>query len=83
MEIIRILAISGNLRTKSYNSALIRAIANLAPNDIDVIVFDELHLIPLFNPDREHENISSVMKLKKELKKSDALLISSTEGVVH
>lgn len=76
---IRILAISESLRKKSYNSALIRAISNLAPNDIDVVIFDELHLIPLFNPDRENENIRAVNKLKAELLKSNALLISSPE----
>lgn len=79
MGIIRILAISGSLRKGSYNTALIRALSKLAPNDMDVVVFDELHLIPLYNPDRENEKISAVMKLKTEISQSDALIISSPE----
>lgn len=79
MNNIRILAISGSLRKESYNTALIRAVAKLAPKGIDVIVFDEMDLIPLFNPDRESENIKAVEKLKKELKNSNGLLISSPE----
>lgn len=79
MDNIRILAISGSLRKESYNSALINALAKLAPTGIDIVVFDEMEFIPLFNPDRENENISAVKKLKKELKNSNGLLISSPE----
>ncbi len=79
MDNIRILAISGSLRGESYNTALINAVANLAPVGIDVVIFDEMEFIPLFNPDRENENISAVKKLKEELKKSSGLLISSPE----
>ncbi|VAW60889.1 NADPH-dependent FMN reductase [hydrothermal vent metagenome] len=79
MNNIRILAVSGSLREKSYNTALINAVAKLAPNDIEVLVFDDMNSIPLFNPDRENENISAVTNLKKALKKSNGLLISSPE----
>jgi len=68
MENIRILALSGSLRKESYNTALINAAANLAPIGIDVVVFDEMELLPLFNPDRENESINVVKKLKAELK---------------
>jgi len=79
MDSIRILALSGSLRKESYNKALINAVAKLAPTGIEVVVFDEMDLIPLFNPDRENENISTVRNLKKELKISNGLLISSPE----
>ena len=38
-----------------------------------------MHLLPLFNPDRESENIISVKRLKNELSKSNGLIISSPE----
>jgi len=76
---IRILALSGSLRRKSYNTALIKAVAQLAPSDIEVVVFDEMGLLPLFNPDREGEDIEAVIKLQNELNKSDGLIISSPE----
>jgi len=79
MENIRILALSGSLRKKSYNSALIKAVAKLAPNGIKIVIFDEMDTLPLFNPDRESENINVIRKLKNELKKSNGLLISSPE----
>ncbi|MFV1983112.1 MAG: NADPH-dependent FMN reductase [Thiohalomonadales bacterium] len=79
MENIRILALSGSLRKKSYNSALINAVAKLAPNRIKIVIFDEMDTLPLFNPDRESENINVIRKLKNELKKSNGLLISSPE----
>jgi len=79
MDTIRILAISGSLRKESYNTALINAISKLAPRGIDVVIFNDIGLIPLFNPDRETENVVAVKKLKTELKKSNGLLISSPE----
>lgn len=79
MKNTKILAISGSLRKKSYNTALISAVAKLAPKGIDVIIFDEMELIPLFNPDRETENIPVVTKLRNEIKKSNGILISSPE----
>lgn len=79
MDIIRILAISGSLRKESYNTALINAVANLGLKDIEVVIFDEMERIPLFNPDRENENIIAVKNLKNKLKQSNGLLISSPE----
>jgi len=76
---IRILALSGSLRKKSYNTALINAVAQLAPAEIEVVVFDEMELLPLFNPDREDEDIRAIIKLQEELNKSDGLIISSPE----
>jgi NAD(P)H-dependent FMN reductase len=54
-ESIKILALSGSLRRKSSNTALVRASANLAPKDVHVEVYENLGALPLFNPDREDE----------------------------
>ncbi|VAX00941.1 NADPH-dependent FMN reductase [hydrothermal vent metagenome] len=75
----RVLALSGSLRYGSYNTALINAAVKLTPTAMDVVCFDELDLIPLFNPDREQENIPVIQRLKFEIKKSDGMLISSPE----
>ncbi len=79
MKNIRILALSGSLRKDSYNTILLKAVAQLAPNGVEVIIFNEMDLIPLFNPDRENDDIQVITKLRKELKKSDGLFISSPE----
>ena len=52
---IRILALSGSLRTGSSNSALLRAAARLVPDGTDFSLYEGLALLPPFNPDRETE----------------------------
>ncbi|MFV2057801.1 MAG: NADPH-dependent FMN reductase [Thiohalomonadales bacterium] len=79
MEAIKILAISGSLRKKSYNTALLRATELLAPEGIEVKLFSGLGQLPLFNPDREQEKIPAVVELKKEMGRCDGLLIASPE----
>ncbi len=49
---IRILGIAGSLRRDSYNRAALRAVAELAPQDVKVEIF-ELDGIPGFNQDEE------------------------------
>ncbi|NQZ90848.1 MAG: NAD(P)H-dependent oxidoreductase [Moritella sp.] len=48
---MKILAISGSLRKDSYNTALLKAMKALTPENIEITFFDELGRIPLFNPD--------------------------------
>ena len=48
----KILGISGSLRERSYNTALLRAAAELAPPDVKLEIFD-LSRIPLYNDDVE------------------------------
>ena len=79
MQKTRLLAISGSLRKTSYNSAAIKALASLAPSHIEVFVFDGVQDLPLFNPDREDEEINSVMMLKTSLQQADGLIIASPE----
>lgn len=76
---IRILAVSGSLRKASYNSALIRAMAQLAPSHIHVDVFEHMADVPLFNPDIDVHTQPVVMSLKTALKHADGLLIASPE----
>ena len=60
---VSIVAISGSLRVASYNSAVIRAFANVAPSNISFHHFDSVADIPLFNPDRASEQIDSVVAM--------------------
>ncbi|TIT19655.1 MAG: NAD(P)H-dependent oxidoreductase [Mesorhizobium sp.] len=50
---LNILAISGSLRAASTNSALLAALAQNAPPDCHVAVYDGLGRLPIFNPDDE------------------------------
>lgn len=74
----RILAISGSLRKASSNTALLRAAAILAPNDVNLVFYDNLGKLPLFNPDEE-QLPESVQDFRDQIGQSDGLMIASPE----
>jgi chromate reductase len=76
---MKILAISGSLRVASLNSALLRAVARLAPADINVELYRGLGDLPLFNPDIEASDPAPVADLRTQILSADALLIASPE----
>src|SRR5262247_964258 len=77
---MRILAISGSLRTASSNTILPNAAAALAPENVEVIVYRELASLPHSNPDLDNDAVSSaVTDLRSRLCKSSGAVISSPE----
>lgn len=76
---MKILAISGSLRAVSLNSALLRAVARLAPADISVVLYRGLGDLPFFNPDIEANDPAPVADLRTHIMAADALLIASPE----
>ncbi|MGA7593970.1 MAG: NADPH-dependent FMN reductase [Gallionella sp.] len=76
---MNILAISGSLRTASNNSALLRAVARLAPPGIVVELFGDLGNLPLFNPDIEATHLPVVARFRERLIAADAVIIASPE----
>jgi len=77
---VRILAISGSLRRASSNSALVGAVARLAPDTVAVSVYRELAELPPFNPDvGEADAPATVVRFRAALNACDAVLISSPE----
>ena len=76
---MKILAISGSLRVASLNSALLRAVARLAPADINIVLYHGLGDLPLFNPDIQASDPPPVADLRTQILSADALLIASPE----
>jgi chromate reductase len=77
---VRVLAISGSLRRASSNSALIEAVARLAPDTVDVSIYRELETLPPFNPDLDSGPApAAVARFRAALQACDAVLISSPE----
>ncbi|WP_229238243.1 NADPH-dependent FMN reductase [Dyella amyloliquefaciens] len=77
---LRVLGLSGSLRRRSGNTALLRAAARLASGDISLTVYDGLASLPLFNPDDEMEALpASAEALRRLVGASDALLIACPE----
>lgn len=76
---MRILALSGSLRASSINSALLRAMAQLAPPDLSIVIYAALGELPLFNPDLEQPAPASVARFQRAVAEADGLLIASPE----
>lgn len=76
---VRILALCGSLRRLSYSGALLRVARRLAPPGVEVVLFDGLGALPLFNPDLEPEAPATVRALWDAVTAADAILISSPE----
>ncbi len=79
-EPMRILAMSGSLRSRSYNTGLLRAAARVAPPGMDIEIF-QLADIPMFDADLEqnHGFPPRVKVLRDQIAQCDAILISSPE----
>ena len=76
---IKILAIPGSLRRRSYSRALLRAAGELAPDGVEIEVFD-LERIPLYNGDvEERGNPEAVVELKRRIQAADAVLIATPQ----
>jgi len=77
---MRILAVCGSLQAKSGNLSLLRAAAELAPQGFEVVLFDGLRDLPLFNPDLEEDGVPpAVQGWRSALSASAALLIATPE----
>jgi len=77
---VRILAISGSLRSGSSNSLLLQAASSLASPDAEVTIYDGIDRLPFFNPDLDGDEVPApVETFRSALRSADALLISSPE----
>jgi len=77
---MRILAISGSLRASSTNTALVRAIAALALENMEITIYDGLADLPHFSPDLDTDDPpASVRTLRTLLQAVDGVLICTPE----
>ncbi len=80
MEHVHILAISGSLRNDSYNTALLRAAADMLPDGmtIDIIGLDD---IPMYDPDVENQHgfPAAVTNFRNRIAEADAVIIATPE----
>lgn len=76
---VKILAFAGSLREESYNKAVLRAAKELAPESMNIEIFD-LQGIPLYNADVEAKgDPERVAALKEAIRQADGLLIATPE----
>ena len=79
---MKILALSGSLRRESFNTALAHAARELAPDGLEIEVYDGLGLLPHYDQDLDHEDVETpepVAELRRRIEDADALLLITPE----
>lgn len=75
---IKILGISGSGRKGSYNTALLEAAKELAPENVLLEIYD-VSKLPLYNQDLDETMPPSVKEFKRKIREADAILFASPE----
>lgn len=76
---IKIIAIPGSLRKKSYNRMLVNSLGFLNPENTEIEIAD-LSEIPLYNGDVEDSGLPApVAAFKEKIKKADGVIIATPE----
>ena len=77
---MKILAVSGSIRAKSSNSAILQAMKELAPDAINIEIYDGIANLPHFNPDIDRENaLVSVIDWRSQLRNADGVIFCTPE----
>lgn len=76
----KVLGVSGSLRTGSYNTMLLRAAAEVAPDGMTVEIAD-ISDLPMYNADVEREEgfPESVQRFRDQLDRADGVLFATPE----
>jgi chromate reductase, NAD(P)H dehydrogenase (quinone) len=76
---LRILAVSGSLRRRSFNTALLEAAIELAPPGVELVRFAHMREMPHFDEDLEVDTDPSVEAWRSALRGANALLVATPE----
>jgi chromate reductase len=77
---MKIVAISGSLRTTSLNTAVLQAASRLVPAGVKIEMFDGIGNLPFFNSDLDGDRLPrEVAEFRAVIGTADGLLISSPE----
>lgn len=76
---MHVLAISGSLRTESFNSRLLRLATARLPEGATFSFFEDIAAITAFDQDIEHQPPGAVVELKQAIGRADAVLIATPE----
>ncbi len=76
---MKIMAISGSLRDSSFNTAILRTMAERAPEGVEITLTD-ISALPFYNEDADVDGGPSVVQsFKADIAAADALLIATPE----
>ncbi len=76
---MRLLGVSGSLRSASYNRQLLRAAAALLPPEAEFVEYDELKALPPFDEDDEAAPGPVVERWRQAIEGADAVLFATPE----
>jgi chromate reductase len=75
----KIFAICGSTRDSSSNLLLLKVIEKLTVTLFDFEIFNELSLLPHFNPDENSDDIPSVRSFRNKIREADGVMICTPE----
>jgi chromate reductase len=76
---MKVLGLSGSLRSGSHNSRLLRAAAELLPPGAELVAYEGLKAIPPYDEDDEAAGYDAVDALRAAIEDADAVLIATPE----
>jgi len=77
---MRILGVSGSLRESSFNTSLLRAAAEAAPDGVELERWDGIGELPLYDEDLDGDDApESVRRLREAWSAADAILFATPE----
>jgi chromate reductase, NAD(P)H dehydrogenase (quinone) len=77
---MRILAVSGSLREGSFNTSLLRAALEAAPEGVELELWEGLAELPFYDEDLETDDLpESVRRLRADWGAADAILFATPE----
>jgi chromate reductase len=76
---MRILGIAGSVRRESHNRKLLRAAGDVLPPGVELVEWDGLASLPIFDQDLETDPPASVREFLAAIEAADALLIATPE----
>ena len=76
---MRIVGISGSARRDSHNTKLLRAAAEALPSGAELVEWEGLATLPIFDEDLEAERPAPVAELLETLSSADAIVIATPE----
>ena len=78
----KVLAICGSIRTQSANLSIIQYVGKLIADEVELEIYNELSLLPHFNPDFDKDRAPDIVEaLREKIKKADGVLICTPEYV--
>ncbi len=77
---MKILAVSGSLRRDSHNTNLLRAAAEVAPADVELVLWDGLKAVPPYDEDDDVDPApAGVAALRGDVADADGVLFATPE----